>query len=82
MQKEIEARVASGGDETTGAVDPEYWQNLLTRLKVFKAKAFLGEMHKEMLNRRLSQLQEKQVRILAQNVSLVFFSLCLAVFST
>lgn len=60
MQKEIEARVASGGDETTGAVDPEYWQNLLTRLKVFKAKAFLGEMHKEMLNRRLSQLQEKQ----------------------
>uniref|UniRef100_A0A6A7G6M9 Splicing factor Cactin n=1 Tax=Hirondellea gigas TaxID=1518452 RepID=A0A6A7G6M9_9CRUS len=61
IKSEIEQRISSGGDNSTGAVDYEYWETLLKRLNVFSAKAFLKELHKETLHRRLTQLQNVQM---------------------
>ncbi|KAI7852594.1 mid region of cactin-domain-containing protein [Circinella umbellata] len=41
-------------------VDVEYWENLLSELVVYKAKAKLTDMHQELLAKRLNQLRSKQ----------------------
>ncbi|KAI9496606.1 mid region of cactin-domain-containing protein [Zychaea mexicana] len=41
-------------------VDVEYWENLLSELVVYKAKAKLTDMHQELLAQRLQQLRSKQ----------------------
>ncbi|POW18177.1 hypothetical protein PSHT_06119 [Puccinia striiformis] len=41
-------------------VDPEYWEGLLTQLKVWKAKAKLRVMHEVVLRNRLEYLRRRQ----------------------
>ncbi|TIB70504.1 hypothetical protein E3Q22_03090 [Wallemia mellicola] len=55
LQQSIQNKLRS--DE---AIDTEYWENLLKSLMVYKAKAKLNDMHKLVLNNRLSQLRERQ----------------------
>lgn len=55
LQQSIQNKLRS--DE---AIDTEYWENLLKSLMVHKAKAKLNDMHKLVLNNRLSQLRERQ----------------------
>eukprot|EP00741_Cyanophora_paradoxa_P022631 tig00021493_g21856.t1 len=43
-------------------VDVEYWENVLKKLSVFKAKALLREVHAGLLKKRLAQLQQEQAR--------------------
>ncbi|KAH3732839.1 Cactin protein [Pelomyxa schiedti] len=55
MQAEITKRT-----EGRNAVDVEYWEALSARLKVFKAKAVLREIHAGLLKRYLEQLENKK----------------------
>lgn len=56
MQSQIMAKITAGN-----AVDPEYWEGLLARLVVYKAKAKLRDIHAELLRRKLSQLEAGQM---------------------
>ncbi|MBW0465114.1 hypothetical protein O181_004829 [Austropuccinia psidii MF-1] len=55
LEGNIEAKLA--GNEP---VDPEYWQDLLAQLKVWKAKAKLRAMHEVVLRNRLEHLRRRQ----------------------
>ncbi|TIB42516.1 hypothetical protein E3P86_00356 [Wallemia ichthyophaga] len=55
LQQSIQVKLQSDA-----AIDMEYWENLLKSLLVHKAKAKLNDMHKLVLNNRLTQLREKQ----------------------
>mmetsp|Transcript_4624 Transcript_4624/g.7175 ORF Transcript_4624/g.7175 Transcript_4624/m.7175 type:complete len:644 (+) Transcript_4624:32-1963(+) len=46
----------------SGVGDVEYWESLLKRLTVHRAKATLREIHASLLTRRLRQLQEQQAK--------------------
>lgn len=52
LQASITQQIESGV-----AVDVEYWETLLKKLVVFKAKAKLKEIHADMLRRKLSELE-------------------------
>ncbi|KAI9268268.1 mid region of cactin-domain-containing protein [Phascolomyces articulosus] len=55
LQKQIMQKLGSNEP-----VDVEYWENLLSELVVYKAKARLTDMHQELLAKRLHQLRSKQ----------------------
>jgi hypothetical protein len=52
LQESISQQIESGA-----AIDVEYWESLLKKLTVFKAKAKLKEIHTDMLRRKLTELE-------------------------
>ncbi|KAJ1978114.1 hypothetical protein H4R35_002028 [Dimargaris xerosporica] len=57
LRDQIERKLAS-----REPLDVEYWEQLLQVLKVYMAKETLREMHQQLLEKRLSQLRDKQLR--------------------
>jgi hypothetical protein len=55
LQNQIQAKLSSGEP-----VDVDYWENLLRRLLVWKAKAKLRTFHEVVVRNRLEQLRKKQ----------------------
>ncbi|TFK55877.1 hypothetical protein OE88DRAFT_1641658 [Heliocybe sulcata] len=55
LQKQIQAKLASGEP-----VDVDYWENLLKKLLVWKAKAKLKSFHEVVVRNRLEQLRKRQ----------------------
>ncbi|KAI0747442.1 mid region of cactin-domain-containing protein [Irpex lacteus] len=55
LQKSIQAKLVSG--ET---IDTDYWENLLKKLLVWKAKAKLKALHEVVVRNRLEQLRKRQ----------------------
>ena len=55
MEKSIEGKINSGG-----SVDVEYWETLLRKLKVQKAKAKLREFHSQLLRGHLDALEDAE----------------------
>ncbi|KDQ64665.1 hypothetical protein JAAARDRAFT_28303 [Jaapia argillacea MUCL 33604] len=55
LQKQIQAKLASGEP-----VDVDYWENLLKKLLVWKAKAKLKTLHEVVVRNRLEQLRKRQ----------------------
>ena len=53
LEQNVKSKIAAGG-----AIDYEYWESLLKRLRVQMAKTKLTEMHTEMLEKRLVQLEQ------------------------
>jgi hypothetical protein len=57
MEKSIESKINSGD-----SVDVEYWETLLSKLKVQKAKAKLREFHSQLLRSHLNALEEAEAK--------------------
>lgn len=57
MEKSIESKINSGD-----SVDVEYWETLLSKLKVQKAKAKLRECHGQLLRSHLNALEEAEAK--------------------
>lgn len=57
MEKSIESKITSGD-----SVDVEYWETLLSKLKVQKAKAKLREFHAQLLRSHLNALEEAEAK--------------------
>ncbi|KAG2118991.1 mid region of cactin-domain-containing protein [Suillus discolor] len=55
LQKQIQAKLASGEP-----IDTDYWEGLLKRLLVWKAKAKLKSLHEIVVRNRLEQLRKRQ----------------------
>ncbi|KAH9899821.1 mid region of cactin-domain-containing protein [Cubamyces lactineus] len=55
LQKQIQAKLASGEP-----IDTDYWENLLQKLLVWKAKAKLRTFHEVVVRNRLEQLRKRQ----------------------
>ncbi|KAG1820442.1 mid region of cactin-domain-containing protein [Suillus subaureus] len=55
LQKQIQAKLASGEP-----IDTDYWEGLLKRLLVWKAKAKLKSLHEVVVRNRLEQLRKRQ----------------------
>lgn len=55
LQKQIQAKLASGEP-----VDTDYWEALLKKLIVWKAKAKLKSLHEVVVRNRLEQLRKRQ----------------------
>ncbi|KAK9921106.1 hypothetical protein M0R45_029633 [Rubus argutus] len=55
LQSEIESQMRSGTAKVV-----EYWEAVLTRLHIFKAKACLKEIHAKMLHKHLQRLEERE----------------------
>ncbi|KIL00023.1 hypothetical protein PAXRUDRAFT_822125 [Paxillus rubicundulus Ve08.2h10] len=55
LQKQIQAKLASGEP-----VDTDYWEGLLKKLLVWKAKAKLKGLHEVVVRNRLEQLRKRQ----------------------
>ncbi|KAI0347529.1 hypothetical protein BDW22DRAFT_1387867 [Trametopsis cervina] len=55
LQKTIQVKLASGEP-----IDVEYWENLLKKLLVWKAKAKLKTLHEVVVRNRLEQLRKRQ----------------------
>ncbi|KAH0839716.1 mid region of cactin-domain-containing protein [Lanmaoa asiatica] len=55
LQKQIQAKLASGEP-----VDTDYWEGLLKKLLVWKAKAKLKSLHEVVVRNRLEQLRKRQ----------------------
>ncbi|THG97594.1 hypothetical protein EW026_g4437 [Hermanssonia centrifuga] len=55
LQKQIQAKLASGEP-----IDVEYWEGLLKKLLVWKAKAKLKNLHEVVVRNRLEQLRKRQ----------------------
>ncbi|KAG2370057.1 mid region of cactin-domain-containing protein [Suillus spraguei] len=55
LQKQIQAKLASGEP-----IDTDYWEELLKRLLVWKAKAKLKSLHEVVVRNRLEQLRKRQ----------------------
>jgi hypothetical protein len=55
MEKSIESKIDSGG-----SVDVEYWEALLRKLKVQKARATLREFHGQLLRSHLNALEDAE----------------------
>lgn len=53
MESDIQRKLAQGEG------DPEYWEAVLPRLKIYAAKARLRELKAEMLEARLREQEEK-----------------------
>mmetsp|Transcript_24607 Transcript_24607/g.61753 ORF Transcript_24607/g.61753 Transcript_24607/m.61753 type:complete len:599 (-) Transcript_24607:276-2072(-) len=59
--EELQASITANLQDPTQALDVEYWEYLLKRLAVHKAKARLKEIHVALLSRKLSELEKKVV---------------------
>eukprot|EP01103_Thecamoeba_quadrilineata_P002524 TRINITY_DN12474_c0_g1_i1.p1 TRINITY_DN12474_c0_g1~~TRINITY_DN12474_c0_g1_i1.p1 ORF type:complete len:626 (+),score=185.38 TRINITY_DN12474_c0_g1_i1:56-1933(+) len=57
LQEEISLKINSGS-----ALDVEYWESILKKLTVMKAKAKLREIHAELLKSKLAQLQSQKAQ--------------------
>ncbi|KAI6117625.1 mid region of cactin-domain-containing protein [Pisolithus croceorrhizus] len=55
LQKQIQAKLSSGEP-----VDTDYWEALLKKLIVWKAKAKLNSLHEVVVRNRLEQLRKRQ----------------------
>ncbi|KAI0650691.1 mid region of cactin-domain-containing protein [Trametes meyenii] len=55
LQKQIQAKLASGEP-----IDTDYWEGLLQKLLVWKAKAKLRSFHEVVVRNRLEQLRKRQ----------------------
>ncbi|KAG2158911.1 mid region of cactin-domain-containing protein [Suillus bovinus] len=55
LQKQIQAKLAS-----SEPIDTDYWEGLLKRLLVWKAKAKLKSLHEVVVRNRLEQLRKRQ----------------------
>ncbi|XP_062003857.1 splicing factor Cactin [Rosa rugosa] len=55
LQSEIESQMRSGTAKVV-----EYWEAVLTRLHIFKAKACLKEIHAKMLHKHLQRLEGRE----------------------
>ncbi|KAL1946746.1 hypothetical protein VTO73DRAFT_14850 [Trametes versicolor] len=55
LQKQIQAKLLSGEP-----IDTDYWENLLQKLLVWKAKAKLRTFHEVVVRNRLEQLRKRQ----------------------
>jgi len=55
LQEQIMSKINSGS-----ALDVEYWETILKRLAVQKAKAQLREIHAQLLKTKLAQLQSQK----------------------
>ncbi|KAF8559066.1 hypothetical protein OG21DRAFT_1480931 [Imleria badia] len=55
LQKQIQTKLASGEP-----VDTDYWEGLLKKLLVWKAKAKLKSLHEVVVRNRLEQLRKRQ----------------------
>ena len=55
LDTQIRATIAGAG--TGAAVDVEYWEALLARLQVFKARAVVTDVHKRAIDARLAHLR-------------------------
>jgi hypothetical protein len=55
LQKQIQTKLASGEP-----IDTDYWEGLLKRLLVWKAKAKLKSLHEVVVRNRLEQLRKRQ----------------------
>lgn len=55
MESNIEAKIESGD-----AVDIEYWETLLRKLRVQKARAKLREFHEQLLTSHLNALEDAE----------------------
>ncbi|KIJ70339.1 hypothetical protein HYDPIDRAFT_23454 [Hydnomerulius pinastri MD-312] len=55
LQKQIQGKLASGEP-----VDTDYWEGLLKKLLVWKAKAKLKSLHEVVVRNRLEQLRKRQ----------------------
>ncbi|KAM1097131.1 hypothetical protein ACFX19_014826 [Malus domestica] len=55
LQSKIESEMRSGTAKVV-----EYWEAVLTRLHIFKAKACLKEIHAKMLHKHLQRLQKRE----------------------
>ncbi|KAF7790842.1 hypothetical protein EIP86_001799 [Pleurotus ostreatoroseus] len=55
LQKQIQTKLASGEP-----IDVEYWEGLLKKLLVWKAKARLKSLHEVVVRNRLEQLRKRQ----------------------
>lgn len=57
LEAQIRQKIDAGLGAGRGSIDVEYWEGLSQAVTVFKAKAFLKEMHADMLRKRLQQLK-------------------------
>jgi hypothetical protein len=57
LQATITLQIESGA-----AMDVEYWETLLKKLAVFRAKAKLKEIHADMLRKKLAELESMQAQ--------------------
>ncbi|KAI0776071.1 mid region of cactin-domain-containing protein [Trametes elegans] len=55
LQKQVQAKLASGEP-----IDTDYWESLLQKLLVWKAKAKLRSFHEVVVRNRLEQLRKRQ----------------------
>ncbi|OCH94057.1 hypothetical protein OBBRIDRAFT_789580 [Obba rivulosa] len=55
LQKQVQAKLASGEP-----IDTDYWEGLLKKLIVWKAKAKLRALHEVVVRNRLEQLRKRQ----------------------
>ncbi|KAH9938609.1 mid region of cactin-domain-containing protein [Fomitopsis serialis] len=55
LQKQVQAKLASGEP-----IDTDYWESLLKKLLVWKAKAKLKALHEVVVRNRLEQLRKRQ----------------------
>ncbi|EMD40690.1 hypothetical protein CERSUDRAFT_111265 [Gelatoporia subvermispora B] len=55
LQKQVQAKLASGEP-----IDTDYWEGLLKKLLVWKAKAKLRSLHEVVVRNRLEQLRKRQ----------------------
>jgi len=55
LQRQIQGKLASGEP-----IDVDYWENLLKKLLVWKAKAKLKSLHEVVVRNRLEQLRKRQ----------------------
>ncbi|KAF8897264.1 mid region of cactin-domain-containing protein [Infundibulicybe gibba] len=55
LQRQIQSKLTSGGP-----IDIDYWEGLLKKLLVWKAKAKLKSLHEVVVRNRLEQLRKKQ----------------------
>ncbi|KAH7916129.1 mid region of cactin-domain-containing protein [Hygrophoropsis aurantiaca] len=55
LQRQIQAKLTSGEP-----IDVDYWENLLKKLLVWKAKAKLKSLHEVVVRNRLEQLRKRQ----------------------
>jgi len=59
MRVEIQDKI----DRNDGTVDVDYYEGVLSSLKVYHAKAVLKDIHKEMLLRQLERLEERRAEL-------------------
>jgi len=62
IEKDIKKKIELGRGSRGEAIDIGYWETLLQQMKIFKAKAYLGDFHKALLKKRLRQLKTQMLK--------------------